>query len=126
MSYENRATQVVTEFDYRQSLHMECGVLALEPPPSYTTAMNNPTDHQAQGGSTENEEEKRVSVNYRAALQLSAKNNRGSPPPYDGNRDRACRSRGTTEGHRNSEIIQLTDISDDSKFESDDAAISNV
>ncbi len=28
----------VTEFDYRQTLHMECGVVALEPPPSYTMA----------------------------------------------------------------------------------------
>lgn len=27
------------DFDYRQTLHMECGVVALEPPPSYTVAM---------------------------------------------------------------------------------------
>ena len=31
--------QIVTEFDYRQNLHMECSVMALEPPPPYAIAM---------------------------------------------------------------------------------------
>jgi len=41
MSFEEDRGQVVTEFDFRQSLHMECGVLALESPPSYTAALKN-------------------------------------------------------------------------------------
>jgi hypothetical protein len=57
----------VAEFDYRQNLHMECGVVALEPPPPYTIAMKELT-HQVDGEREPDE------GTYR----------RGSPPPYMG------------------------------------------
>lgn len=111
---DEESSQVVTDFDYRQSLHMECGVVALEPPPSYTVAMEG-LHQQIQGGSTSEEEgetDERPSQNHAALLRMNSGNDREfpPPPPYDeSDRGRRSRVNGRVRVglHRNNEVIQL-------------------
>ena len=81
--YVSQSNRVVTEFDYRQNLHMECGVVALDPPPPYAIAMkelpHNRTERERGGAS------KRSSCNIPMASPVS----RGSPPPSYEERERA-------------------------------------
>ncbi len=94
LSFEEDGGQVVTEFDFRQSLHMECGVLALEPPPSYTaslikhgrtkgrtvseSAINSGTQYTLQD---EPEEEDRRHGQEESCFKHQ-EGTKGSPPPY--------------------------------------------
>ncbi len=109
--YENDARRLVTEFDYRQHLHMECGVVALEPPPPYTIAMKELTHRTDRGGHTarareEGEVDEGFLMGSRGEDQGTSK---GSPPPYNqmdgagvnrsGNEERA--------GRGNSELILM-------------------
>ena len=93
MSFEEDGGHIVTEFDFRQSLHMECGVLALESPPSYTAALKN-TREEAQrldadntsinGESTSKDQAREASgrVSVRERVARARENVRRSPPPY--------------------------------------------
>ncbi len=70
----------ITEFDYRQNLHLERGVLSLEPPPSYTVAMSqvNGESEEYQSETNGEQESEDSSTNNTAVLNM-----KGSLPPYD-------------------------------------------
>lgn len=91
LSFDEGRSQVVTEFDFRQSLHMECGVVALEPPPSYTAAMKSVQERT--GGQKEavvgdshrglGDESHVPFSSARGEVQANGKMMpKGSPPPY--------------------------------------------
>lgn len=134
MRYEDEGSQVVSEFDYRQNLHMECGVVALEPPPPYT-AVEKDLEQQTQEGAASEEEVEGEERNYAAVLCMRPRNTRESPPPYD-ERDRARRIKNMVSkavrvvGRRNSEAIQLGTLqmreSSSSNGSSDDPDVSGV
>lgn len=87
----NETSQFFSEFDYRQNLHMECGVMALEAPPSYAIAMkelsHDDTDNTRQPrerGELTNWTQQREEGATRvpSAAQLGQQSI-GGPPPYD-------------------------------------------
>lgn len=111
----NETNRVVTEFDYRQNLHMECGVVALEPPPPYAIAMKELT-RQMESAEREGRGTRVRATNDRSGYTPVASpvnpRIRESPPPYE-ERERAGGNRpGNAEsrGRRNSELILLTSI----------------
>ena len=122
---EGGYSQEVTEFDYRQTLHMECGVVALEPPPSYTVAMKE-LGHQLRESSRErgvSEEEGRSedSENY-ASDDNPGSNSKETLPPYT-ERDRASLGDRSWDIHRmipgrNRDVIQLNILPSASQTES--------
>lgn len=94
--------RVVTEFDYRQNLHMECGVVALDPPPTYAIAMKElPQNHAKR---------ERGASMHSGNIPMASPVSRGSPPPYK-ERERAGADRGgREEPNRDSEVIRLASI----------------
>lgn len=100
LSFEEEGSRLITEFDFRQSLHMECGVVALEPPPSYAAAMktfNKQTGQQRElaegqqrevvegGGCRVSHNESTTMFITSARGEVSASGmmvSKGSPPPY--------------------------------------------
>lgn len=103
----SETNQVVTEFDYRQNLHMGCGVVALEPPPPYAIAMKE-LPHCMDRGNTQRVASERGADE---CSTVASPGNRGSPPPYE-ERERRGANGGSGEERqqRNSEIILLTPI----------------
>lgn len=107
-------SQVVSEFDYRQNLHLECGVLALEPPPPYAEVEKDVEQVGEEGNQNDEVEEEGDERNYAAVLCVQpSTSGRGEPPPYQ-ERDRAASrlrnmvSRAVRVGrYRRREAIQL-------------------
>lgn len=110
--------RVVAEFDYRQNLHMECGVVAMEPPPPYTIAMKELTQQmesaEREGRGIRSVIRDRTTTD--GYVPMASPVNpviRESPPPYE-ERERAAGSNrpGNSEdrGRRNSELILLASI----------------
>ena len=119
MSYEDEGSNIVSEFDYRQCLHMECGVVALEPPPPYTAAVVKTAGQQSTREGAASEEQVEGEERNYDSVQCIHQGSRNTipPPPYE-ERDRARRIRnlvskavGRFGGRRNNEVIALRTLS---------------
>ena len=119
-----------TEFDIRQNLHLERGVLALESPPSYATAMDT-LRHQKESRDCRLEidlsDDRRgqQSENFPLLPMIneieseSFASNRGSPPPYEVEDDPAHVSQSAS-------VSPSNDNSSSSFSESSDMNVSSV
>lgn len=103
--FVSETNQVVTEFDYRQSLHMECGVVALEPPPPYTM---KEIPHCMDRGDTERANGERGANEPNSYTPMTSPVNRESPPPYEERERMGANGGSSEERRRKSELVLLT------------------
>lgn len=82
LSFDEEGSRVVTEFDFRQSLHMECGVLALEPPPSYAAAMKTVQVQSKGGQRAVSVRESNIDGPDPTSTPITRTLPKESPPPY--------------------------------------------
>lgn len=97
--------RVVAEFDYRQNLHMECGVVAMDPPPPYAIAMKELTQRRMGRVDTQREERGRAANDRSGCLPMASPVNpgiRGSPPPYEEREQAGGTTKAEGEGIANS------------------------